>query len=147
MINSTVVECRSDNKLIAWIDLFNSTIIPFTFMLVCSIFLIRYVFSTRLKVKINSTTQEVKRLKKDIQFALTIILLNFDFMLFNLPICIASLLISTEKYLSILDLLFYAQFSCNFIIYLASNKIFREEFLILIGFIKKTKRSTVYRVH
>ncbi len=147
--NVTKFSCEPvylSQEIFSWIDLFNSTLIPFTFMVVCSLFLVHYVFTARRKIKINATFNEMKRLRKDIQFSVNIMLLNVDFMVFNLPICIADLVVLTRDFRSKLDLLFYTQYACNLFVYLASNKIFREEFLLFIRVKDTPKRSTVYRV-
>ncbi len=144
--NLVVVACDEKQEfykdLTAFMDLVNSTLIPFIFMLVCSLVLIKFVFTARRKIKKRNTSTEQKRLLKDIQFSLTIMLLNADFMVFNLPVCVIQIIQSEMSFY--VEMFFYAQFANNFIILLCCNKMFRDEFLTLLGLRKNKDRSKLY---
>jgi len=129
-------------ELTAFMDLVNSTLIPFIFMFVCSLVLIKFVFTARRKIKKRNTSTEQKRLLKDIQFSLTIMLLNADFMVFNLPVCVIQIVKSEMSFY--VEMFFYTQFANNFIILLCCNKMFRDEFLTLLGLRKNKDRSKLY---
>lgn len=146
--NSTnTISCKNKTAfyktLLGSMDIINQTLIPFFFTLLCSLKLIQYIFTARLKIKLNSTAIEMKRLKKDIQFSLNVLLLNIVFVVLNLPVCIVTLMNVSETFVDKYDLLFYLQYACNLFIYLISNKLFRKEFLKMI---KLSKRDSSYRV-
>jgi len=141
-----VVKCIGRNRfheeLTSIMDLINSTIIPFILMSICSIILINYVFNARHKIKNRNAKNTQKQLNKDIQFSLTIIVLNLVFMVFNLPICVMNLIkIDSSIYL---EMFFYSQYACSFIIYFCCNKIFRNEFFKILGLKKENNRNTYY---
>ena len=128
----------SSLRVFMWIDLFNSALIPFILMFLCSMYLTVYVLDQRKRIQKNtlSTMQNKNRkLKRDIKFSLTLIFLNFAFIALNLPINVY-FIVDSESYIwySILDDLYYSCYAVNFFIYFGFNSIFREEFLIMIRF-------------
>lgn len=111
----------------------NSTLIPFLLMFICSVALIHYIFKMRKRVKYQSS-KESKSHVKDIQFSVTILLMNVNFLVFNLPICVLNF-ISVAPFLleSRFDYFFYSQYFFNFYIYLFFNKLFAREFWSFLG--------------
>jgi hypothetical protein len=85
-------------KVLYMMDLINSTLIPFLLMFIFSILLIYIIFKSRLRILRLNSSSDRRRLRKDIKFAFTSILLNVAFVSLNLPVCIANLLIDISEF-------------------------------------------------
>ena len=152
--NSTTTKCSTlkqfieINKTFKWIDTFISTIIPFILMFISSIFLIYTVFSSRKRLASSKSIPNKRKLAKDIRFSVTLIALNFVFVSFKLPaiIYLSAGGSRTLVWFSLLDDLYYSCYAVNFFIYLAANSIFRQQFLIMIGFGKSKRKEKTYTV-
>ena len=118
------------------IDFLNSTLIPFLLMLFFSIQLIYVIFKSRLRI-IRITNQLARnRLRKDIKFAITSIILNFMFFIFNLPISLAnffSVEVNSDLF-HIVIYIFFASFGVNFYILFFFNSLFRKKVCSLLKF-------------
>ena len=142
-------ECDTTNNffkdLLGSIDLVNSTVIPFVIMLISSLKIIHYLGKSRKKCNLNnSTKKDTRRLTKDMQFALTILFLDINFLAFNLPVSIVELSNVSDDFLVKFDYFFYTQYAFNFFVQLISNSLFRDEFLIFIGF--RDGKKSIYRL-
>ena len=113
-----------EKLLVALIDLFNSTLLPFIAMIYCMLQIVRSIYKARKRISdlrlaksrwsinVNSNHQA----KKDLKFSLTIMTLNVLFALFNLPICMCNVFCpSTNDICELFDLMFYLQYSFNFV--------------------------------
>ncbi len=80
----TIIKCISPGIWANLMDLFQSTLIPFALMILFTMLTIRTVFNSRRSSTNNSLTSVNK--SKDIRFAITSILTNIIFILFNLPV-------------------------------------------------------------
>ena len=122
-------------KIFYMMDLINSTLIPFILMFIFSILLIYIIFKSRLRILRLDSATDRKRLRKDIKFAFTSILLNVAFVALNLPVCVANLLIDiSDFYYKLLLYLFFISFCINFYLLFTFNSIFRKELLFLFKF-------------
>ncbi len=123
-------------------DLVNSTLMPFSLMFIFSILLIYTIFKSRLRILRLDSPLDRKRLRKDIKFALTCILLNVTFVILNLPVCIANLLtdVSDFYYQSFMNL-FFCSFCINYYVLFFFNSVFRKEFLFMFRMIPVERRS------
>ncbi len=138
--NQSNFVCQSNNSkirtLLIVIDFLNSTLIPFLMMLLFSILLIYIILKSRIKI-IRMTNQSNKnRLRKDIKFAITSVILNLFFFIFNLPICVANF-ISADFYSTLYRsglLIFLAGFGINFYILFFFNSLFRKRVYSLFKF-------------
>ena len=143
-IDSCDIYDVSTTDILSWIDLANSTIIPFLTMITCSCLIIHSIYITRRKIQINKSKSAMVRFKKDIQFSITIILLDILFFIFNLPICVYSFFgFQSNSIFDSLDLLFSCQHVTNILIYIFLNSEFKKEFLILLKF----KRLHTIKLH
>ena len=94
--NETQIESDCDFSDITYsntyylMDLIHSTLIPYAIMLVSSIILIVFVIKSRMRIQRLTNSRERKSLIKEIRFGMTILLLNFFFVILNLPICVAN---------------------------------------------------------
>ena len=113
-----------------WLDLLISTVIPFFIMFFCSIVLICSIWRTRKRVYLNQSPQANRRLKRDMKFSITTVLLDLMFIALNLPISVY-ILIDGDLGLvfSVTDDLYYFSYTVNFFIFFAVNSIFRHELL------------------
>jgi len=75
--------CLTPRLWMDFIDLFQSTLIPFSFMIIFTSLTIKTVYYSRKSNPNNSINKS-----KDIKFAISSILINILFLLFNLPILI-----------------------------------------------------------
>jgi hypothetical protein len=118
-------------------DLFNSTIVPFIFMIILSAGLIIYVRRARANVyrhnQTTSTSQSASASRRDNRFAVSTVSLNIMFLILNLPIVIDDLIGSTSTPAGrVLDffalLLYYVYYSIGFYTQLVVNTEFKREF-------------------
>lgn len=138
--NTTLIECSSNqNILLKTMDLINSTVLPFCGMLTMSILLSYLILSIKLRfVKLadmTSSTSQLRMLQKEIKYGIVSVLMNFNFLILNFPICLIDLLsgdVTKESaWYFVSCYLFYASFSTNFYIFALFNSSFRNELLVL----------------
>lgn len=146
--NSSLIDTRyccdfvdyNSQNILSLMDAFNSSLVPFFLMLLSSVLIISSIFRSRFRLKHAQTAQKEqqkqnrKRLKRDVQFAITSIYMNVLFIAFNLPVCVTLFYndnITSLIYLIMVDT-YYSSYVINFFIYLAFNSLFREEFLVMI---------------
>ena len=141
--NSSNETCNTNNacdifstdagEISSWVDLVNSTITPFIIMITCSFLIIHSIYIARRKIQINKSKSAMARFKKDIQFSMTIVLLDILFFIFNFPICVYSFFgFENDFVYSSLDLLFSCQHITNILIYVFLNSEFKKEFVIML---------------
>ena len=126
-------------KIVDWLDLFNSTILPFLIMAISTSITVTKLFKSRSK-----TTAEAKpntKLKqRDTKFAITSVALNLFFFIFNLPVCVLYLLadfiyIEDVDYVLIFCvtlITYYLNFGVVFYVNLVTNSMFRNELLVFL---------------
>ena len=131
-------DLKSLDKLISIIDLIYSTLTPFILMIVFSILSIFVIFKSRIRLQSQNTRKN--RLRKDIYFAFTSIILNFVFLATNLPITLVLLIQPDDD--DFIDNLVYINCSISIFIHIFTNKIFYREFLALFGICQK-KNSNI----
>ena len=132
------------SAILAYLDLVNSTLVPFLVMLVFAVLIIlkiddskKKIYSKSLLKKKNETRAKLmkKRMRKNIKFSITILILNSIFLAFNLPVSINLII----PYLSIdySYTFFQAYYSIDFFVYLCTNSGFRHEFLVMLSLQKR----------
>jgi hypothetical protein len=148
--NQTIItkKCVNQNYPTDWLNILNTTLIPFALMFVFTLITLRKLFKSRKNSCQNSQSSSNKTRQKDIRFAITSITLNVIFLLLNLPYGVYSILVlnismnkDLEKLIySIIYVPFYLNLTSLFFINLKVNSIFRNEF-IRIFFSKKTNKN------
>ena len=149
----TSVVCVMKNQLtIYWMDLLNSTIVPFIFMVALTVLMVRCIYQSRRRVvngnnnissnnSLASTNASQKVHSKDRKFTITSIALNIVFIAVSLPVAINNL-ISTYVHedpqveqitTHLFRLLYFAYFASDFYTQLAVNVLFRNQFLKMFG--------------
>ena len=128
-------------KFFWWMDIFNSTLIPFIFMTIPTVATVYVLFNSKRKIsKITS---------RDYKFAITSICLNIWYFLLNLPITLVFLI---ESYIEmdeetnnlvyvITDMLYHINYGSLFYINCFVNSVFQNEFFAIIGLRKITISS------
>ena len=122
-------------KILYLSDLINASLVPFVFMFIASIVLIYSIIKSRLRILNLTLEQDKKKLKKDIKFAVTILVLNISFLIFCFPICLANyfyVYLIDDLFYDFFICLFYLEFCTNFYILVLFNSMFRKEFIALL---------------
>jgi hypothetical protein len=143
-------ECITGDSLgiCDWMDLLNSSIIPFVFMTLFTIKALQTLFESRRKTRIvsTSTTQGFQSIRKrDIRYAFTLLIFNFCFITLNLPVVAFYLIVryveineSLAKFFNLFtSLLFYSYFGLFFYLNLMINSVFRNELKTILKLIRK----------
>ena len=87
-----------------------------------STLLIVSIFKARSRIQLNNSNRERLRFKKDIKFAINSLLMNFLFIILNLPVDILDLLPSYDTDLhSLLAYIFNSSSTVNFYILILTN--------------------------
>ena len=121
-------EFSENGQLFYLIDMMSAVIVPFVIMLLTSIILIAFVTKARLRVLSLTDNIEKKSLVKEIRFAVTILFMNFFFVILNLPICVANYIDSLSDFeYNIISFIFLISFCSNFYILLVFNIIIITE--------------------
>ena len=137
MINTSVRACQipMNNdfyKLLSWLNLFNTAAVPFFLMTLMSIILIVQIF--RRRVISNKVTNSMAKARRDIRFSFLILLMNFSFILLNLPLCVYLVLAKYDSLFFLISIeLAFANTVVPFFIYIFANSKFRRELLTLFG--------------
>ena len=120
-------------------DLINSTVVPFTLMIIISSMLIYFIVKSKKRMKIiNSSTnnRDYKKISRDVLFSITIISLIVVFLIMYLPCDIIDFLPNSFNYGSIVVVssvvMYYTYFGLDFFAYFCSNSMFREELFYLL---------------
>ena len=152
LTNKTNIYCAQRYNqpilLISWLNMVNKFILPFAFMVVCSIGIIHSIYMTHKKMMSHCMNRNLKRLKKNIFYSIAIILLSVAFFVFNLPIIFnfLSLYFLNNVAILFLDLVFYTQYSFNIFVYFILNAKFRSELLIMLRVRRKIRRNKMRKV-
>lgn len=125
-------------------DLVNRVVIPFFLMTLFTIILIDFIFQSRKRIIKNYSSKQNKTFQKDIKFAVTSIVLNIVYVLFNLPVSIVIFVPNYYLYITyhLFLFLFYSSYAVNFYIILLTNSLVRNEFLIMLGLRNKINSRT-----
>jgi hypothetical protein len=118
-------------------DVFNSALVPYCFMIFFSSATIITVFRSRNRINLTSHSEGIS--KRDRKFAFTSVALNTMFLFLNLP---DVLLIAYGGHLDsdlfnmiyyIFNVLYYANYANSFYTQLYFNTIFRNEFFLILN--------------
>lgn len=139
---STKYECNFSilyqENTYSWMDLLNLTILPFSLMISFSLILLHTIFQSRSRISRINTVQDRNRLKKNIKFGISSILINLFFVILHLPICIANFFFEFfHNYYDLILSIYYSSYCINFYILFIFNSIFRKEVLLLFKSGKK----------
>ena len=116
-------------------------------MLFFSILLIKAIFKSRSRINLNNTVRENKRLKKDIKFAISLLLMNLLFVILHLPFASVIFLTFYDNYdlFNIFYYIYYISYGINFYIIFFTNSLFRTVFFTIL--FRKTNMQENNRTH
>ena len=162
--NSTLSTNETDNKallscnfkdidtqnIISFMDLTNRVLVPFPFMMFTTIWLIYKIVTTRSRVLLNNATKQERHFNKQIKFSVTAVSLNIIYLILSLPLSVEVFLpqYNSDAYLLVylvVTYMFYAGYSINFYIILATNKLVRKEFYHLVRISPKANTKSISR--
>lgn len=140
------------------LDFYNYLIVPFTLMILLSVILIVSLVRTRSRARqrptsvrgarstrsANSTSSSVLN-KRDRRFAITILAINFIFLVMVLPQALYNVIAVYSFYVTLFNYLQWlasAHSGTSFYVQVGTNSLFRQEFCDLIGLKLTTRRPT-----
>lgn len=125
---------REIEQILLTIDLLNLIVIPDILMIVCSVLLIRSIFSLRNKIRATFLSKENKSFRKDIKLSITSLSLNIIYVALNLPFSILNFTSNLDRFLDIfLMYLFYSSYAISFYVVLITNSLFYKEVFKVFG--------------
>jgi hypothetical protein len=121
--------------------------LAFILMLLFSILLVHTILKSRLRILRFTNQRDRNRLKKDIQFAISSIFMNFFYLLVYLPACIYRILKSDHfvfktDLFNIFHSIAFMHFCDHFYILFCCNTMFRREVLVRFRL-----KSRVYKIN
>jgi hypothetical protein len=146
--NVTLYFCEnSADRVIYWMDLFNSVVIPFIFMIVINALMISHIKKSRKRIH-QVSSHNKKTLLMDRKFAILAITYNFLFLVLNLPnmvFLLVSVYVNIEPELNtflyyITATIYYNLFAIEFFVQFVANSLFRAQaitlFKLFISYLK-----------
>jgi hypothetical protein len=128
-----------DSKVFSWINLLNSTVVPFVLMLVCTLLILNHLIQSKRNVAANPNQNQSQRKTK---FAINAIIINLVFFVTNIPLATCLLYYKYFEYglfphldffiRKIFLVLYYVYFGSSFYVNVLVNSIFREEFFSIV---------------
>jgi hypothetical protein len=120
-------------NVLSWLSLFISTLLPFCFMTVVSVLIIREI--QKVRPNNSQSTSQLSSLRRPrivrrTRFSITILLLNCTFIMLNLPICVYFIMARYDSLFFLIGVLMaFTSTIVPFFLYCASSIMFRREFL------------------
>lgn len=139
--NLTILGCAVDRpNEINMSSLINSAVVPFLIMLICSAATIIHVMRSRERAGVGRRAVSGMLRARDVKFGVTLIVLNFTFLLTNAPYAFLFVVTMNYSYRFLYDsiwfnffenisiFLFISHYAIAFYVQLAVNKIFKKSF-------------------
>jgi len=121
--------------------------LPFIIMLIFSILLIHTILKSRLRILTLTNQHDRNRLRKDIQFAISSIFMNFFYLIFYLP-CLVALILKFEIFSDLFVNVFMPIAGLNlcdhFYILFFTNSVFRRRVLTLFRIRSRSYQASIY---
>ena len=116
-------------------------LIPFIIMIVSSILTIRLLIKSRNSVARDGNVSKDRK-SRDQKYAISSVAFNIMFLVFKSPVMVYYTLFSFYYYydvyfLNIASFLMFLNSTSFFFVHLVTNSLFRREFLVLIGLVKR----------
>ena len=128
--NSTVKACVPNTLFVigVWMDIVNRVIIPFVLMIVSSIIFLNSIWHMNQRIAQTFGTSQNER--KQIGRIISLIVLNISYIIFSLPVAILAFFFVLKDVEFLAGIYFrFLAYSMNFYVLLATNSLFRQEFL------------------
>jgi hypothetical protein len=115
--------------------LLGSSFLPFIVMMITSLVTIRLLIKSRGTMQLVGITERQRR-SRDTRYAISSLTFNFFFITFKMPFLVAYMILAFTStvdiyYINVSEVLFFINMSSNFFINLATNSLFRREFLAI----------------
>ncbi|RNA08025.1 FMRFamide receptor-like [Brachionus plicatilis] len=142
------------NELRDFIDLLMFALLPFLFMIIANGLISYKIIKSKNKFRRKASLAQPKKRKKEYQLAITIIGMNFLFLILNLPICVIQIMrnlgetdysldVNYNIAYTIANILTYINFSSSLYINLLFNHIFKSRFKhIIFSFFLNNQESS-----
>ena len=147
--NNNSLSFVCSNSVISFLlEMIFSVLIPSLMTLLFSCLLISSILESRLKILNLNTQKDRRRLKKDIIFAISTLIINILYLLFNLPLFIFKFLNKLKPNPTFSLMIPYfgdlqnLAFSMNMYILIIFNSIFRREFLSMFCCNRHSRQQT-----
>lgn len=130
---SCTIASINSRLLLTYMDVGFRIVFISVVMILITILIIYCIYKSRRRV-MNMSTVDSRIIKKDIRLSVTSLLINFIYIILNMPLNFTSFFSSSIPeygYLITLNL-FYMSYSINFYIIVFTNSLFRREFLNLL---------------
>jgi hypothetical protein len=139
---SSFCQNYKNEEIIYNMDVINCILVPFLLITFISMIIIGSILMAKKRVKLNNSVREINRLNRDIKFAISLISINFMFILLNLPVEIVNFFPSFNNYdlNALLSYVFFLSSALNFYLLLVTNSLFRKQFVLLF---QKTKKMNI----
>ena len=122
-------------------------LIPFVILTIATLLTIRQLFKSSNSIeRIGNLTKERK--SRDRKYAITSVSLNIISLVLKLPSAFSLILIAFFNYFNLYlynigFLLFFLNASLGFFIHMVTNSLFRKDFLVLFGLVKRNGESVI----
>lgn len=126
------ISLTSKRLLVSFMDFGYRILALSVIMIVLTALIVYRIFESRKRV-LRISKKESRILKKDVRLSVTSFMINIIYILLNMPINFSTFFLSSIPeygYLFTLNL-FYLSYAINFYIIIATNSLFRREFLLL----------------
>ena len=133
--NLTSTSCDPYSLIMPIIYLVESCLIPFGLIIVSTTLIVRILVKSRRKISTNlQITAQMARRNQENKFAFNSVILNVLFIVLTFPLLISYIVPVNNSLIftliqQVLYVLFYSNFALHFWVHLASNTVFRNEFL------------------
>jgi len=127
---STISVCVPNTLFVigVWMDIVNRVIIPFVLMIISSIIFLNSIWHMNQRIAQTFGTNQNER--KQIGRIISLIVLNISYIIFSLPVAILAFYFGIKDAEFLAGYYFrYLAYSMNFFVLLATNSLFRQEFL------------------
>jgi hypothetical protein len=146
ILNSTINDCSRDSNgenLISYLTFISRILLPLFLIILFSIILVYKIIKSKSRIYTFYSDREKLIFKKDVHLSIISILFNLIQFSFTLPVLISYFLFDQKSITFTFTLyIYYFSFAFNFYFLLASNSLFRSEFLNIL-FKKKSPSSDI----
>jgi hypothetical protein len=125
-------------KYISGLILVEANVVPFGLMMLTTLVIVKCLIQSRTKLERSQRRSLQERRRKDAKFAVNSVILNVCSVIFQMPIALSFLVLpnpGNKKFsliFTIIIFLFYLSYSIRFFVHCTFNRVFRQEFLLML---------------
>ena len=151
VMNATYYICDTSTLsiggAITMMFLIDGSLLPFLIMFASSIIMIKMIRDSSRTITNGGQSRVANRTSRDLKFAISSIAFNVVFVVLKMPLVIMIVLSSyytlNQNAFTTTFLLYFVNYSISFFVHLASNSIFRREFLVFMRLRKLNSVSSL----